>query len=187
MTNRKSLLPILCVPACLLLIPAAAMLFQLEGWKWGPGDFVVFWVILTGVGLAYRFIAQKAVSPAYRLAIGVGLGTGFLLLWVNGAVGLIGSEENPANLLYGGVLAIGAICAALARLEPLGMARALGTTALAQFLVPLLALLIQPEDFSPGIPQVFALNLGFVVLFAGSALLFRHAGRMPGGAGGQVA
>jgi hypothetical protein len=188
--NSRSLFFTLCVPACILLIPAGAMLFKVEGWAWGPGDFIAAWVLLAGVGLAYRLIAQKAANSAagasYRLATGVGLGAGFLLLWVNGAVGLIGSEENPANLLYGGVLAVGAVCAALARLEPLGMARALATTALAQFLVPVVALVIRPDDFGPGIPQVFALNLGFVLLFAVSALLYRHAGRRSDGAGLQA-
>ena len=104
-----------------------------------------------------------------------------MLLWINGAVGLIGSEDNPANLMYGGVLAVGVIGAVIARLEPLGMARALFATALAQFLVPVVALIIWRTDFSPGVVPVFGLNFFFVLLFAGSALLFRHAGSKPGG------
>lgn len=184
--TSKSLLPILGVPACILLIPAGAMLFKAEGWAWSPGDFVVAWIAMTAVGFAYRLIARKSVNTAYRLATGIGLGAGFLLLWINGAVGLIGSEENPANLLYGGVLLVGAVGATLARLEPEGMARALGVTALAQFLVPVVALIVWRPDFSPGVAQVFILNFCFVLLFTWSALLFRSAGRPPGGAGAQA-
>jgi hypothetical protein len=35
------------------------------------------------------------------------LARGLLLVWVTGAVGIIGSEDNPANSLYIGVLGVG--------------------------------------------------------------------------------
>ena len=112
------------------------MLFKVDGWAWGVADFIVVWVLIAGVVLAYKLVASKAATRAYRVAAGVGLAAGLILIWINGAVGLIGSEDNPANLMYGGVLVVGVIGAVIARLEPLGMARALFATALAQFLVP---------------------------------------------------
>jgi hypothetical protein len=181
--NKKSLLPVLLVPSCILLIPAAAMLFKVEGWAWNAADFVVIWVIIAGAVAAYKFMASKAPNRAYRVAAGVAVTTGVILIWINGAVGLIGSEDNPANLMYGGVLAIGLTGAVIARLQPSGMARALFVTAVAQFLVPVVALILWRPDFSPGVVQVFGLNFGFVLLFAGSAFLFRHAGTKSGGAG----
>jgi len=39
-----------------------------------------------------------------------------------------------------------------------------------------IALIFWPADFSPGVAPVFGLNFCFVLLFAGSSLLFRHAG-----------
>ena len=48
-------------------------------------------------------------STAYRLAIGATLVTSLLLVWVIGAVGLIGAEGDPFDLIYAGVLAIGII------------------------------------------------------------------------------
>lgn len=182
MMNKKSLLPVVLVPSCILLIPAAAMLFKAEGWAWNPADFVVAWVFIAGAVAAYKFVASKAPNRAYRVAAGVAVATGLILLWVNGAVGLIGSEDNPANLMYAGVLAVGLIGAAIARFQPLGMARALFVTAVTQFLVPVIALILWRPDFSPGVAPVFGLNFGFVVMFAGSALLFRHAGSKSGGA-----
>jgi hypothetical protein len=176
MMNMKSLLPVLLVPSFILLIPAAAMLFKAEGWAWDFADFIIMWTLIAGAVLGYKFVASKAPSHAYRLAAGVAFATGLILVWINGAVGLIGSEDNPANLLYGGVLIIGVIGAVFARLEALGMARALFATALAQFLVPVVALIIWRPDFNPGVVQVFTLNFLFVLLFAGSAFLFRHAG-----------
>ena len=179
--NRKTLLTLALVPSCVLLIPAAAMLFKVEGWAWSPGDFVVMWLMLAAAIAGYSFVASKAPNSAYRAAAGLAVTTGVMLIWINGAVGVIGSEENPANLMYGGVLAVSLAGAALARLQPLGMSRALFVTAAAQFLVPVVALVFWRTDFSPGVPQVFALNFGFVMMFAGSGLLFRHAGSAPGG------
>jgi len=181
--NKKHFLSVLLVPSCILMIPAAAMLLKAEGWAWTAADFVVMWVLIASAVAAYKFVASKAPNRAYRWAAGVAAVTGLVLLWMNGAVGLIGSENNPANLMYVGVLAIGLTGAAIARLRPLGMARALFVTAVAQFLVPVIALIVWQPDFSPGVVQVFALNFGFVLMFAGSALLFRHAGTKSGGAG----
>src|SRR5687768_10557444 len=164
MMNKKSLLPVLLVPSFILLIPLAAMLFKVDGWAWDAADFIIMWVLIASTVLAYKLVTSKAASRTYRAATGLGLATGLILIWINGAVGLIGSEDNPANLMYCGVLAIGAIGAVIARLEPLGMARALFATALAQFLVPVVALLIWRPDFSPGVVQVFVLNFFFVLL-----------------------
>lgn len=99
---NKSLLPVVLVPTCLLLIPLAAMISKADGWAWNATDFIVWWVLIAGTVLAYKFVASKAGSVTYRVAAGVGLGAGFILVWINGAVGLIGSEGNPANLMYGG-------------------------------------------------------------------------------------
>ena len=173
--NPKTLLPVLLLPTSILLIPLAAMLLRAEGWAWTAFDFAVAWVLIASVVLAYKFITRQSRSVAYSVAAAVGLGAGLLLIWVNGAVGLIGSEENPANLMYIAVLAVGAVAAALARFEPTGMSWALFATALAQFMVPVVALAISPRDFSPGVAPVFGLNFIFVLLFAASGALFRHA------------
>lgn len=174
--NLKSLLPVLLAPLLVLLIPLLGT-FVSEEWQWRVGDFLFAYMMMASVGLAYKFVTRRAGSIAYRLATAVALGTAFLILWGNLAVGFIGSEDNPSNLLYGGVILIGVVGAALARCTAVGLARAMFTTALAQFLVPILAWLTRPADFAPGITQVFALNFGFVLMFAVSGLLFRHAAR----------
>ena len=147
-----------------------------------------FAVPLIGAVIAYK--ETKTHGTAYRAAVGVAFVTAFLLAWSNLAVGVIGSEDNPANLMYIGVLAVGIIGAIIARLRPRGMARALFATALAQALVPVIALIIwKPQVTSVeaflGVLGVFGVNAFFFALFVGSALLFRHAGReqTPAGAG----
>ncbi len=96
---------------------------------------------------------------------------------MNLAVGLIGSEDNPANLMYVGVLAVGIIGAILARFSPLGMARALFATALAQALVAVIALMMWKPQVTTAetLVGIVGVNALFVMMFVGSALLFRRA------------
>lgn len=80
-------------------------------------------------------------NNAYRAAVGVALAAAFVLVWMNLAVGVIGSEDNPANLMHGGVLAAAIVGVVIARFRPRGMARALLATALAKALVAVIALI----------------------------------------------
>jgi hypothetical protein len=152
---------------------------------WSLVDFVFAGALIFGTGLTFVLVARKAGNIAYRVAVGVALAAAFILVWVTGAVGIIGSEDNNANLMYFGVLAVGIIGAIVARFRPHGMARALFATALAQALVAVIVLI-----FGLGLPwspplEILALNGFFVALFVGSALLFRYAAReqTPAGAG----
>ena len=114
-------------------------------------------------------------TTAYRFAVGLALTAAFLIVWLNAAAGLIGIEDDdPANLLYVGVLAIGLIGAIIARFQPHGLARAMFATALAQALVGAIALMLPNTASST---QIVILHGIFVALFAGAGLLFRYATR----------
>ncbi len=76
--------------ALLLLIPFIAMQFTAEV-AWTLSDFIIAGILLFGTGLTYTFITGKSKNFAYRIAIGFALFSGLLLIWVNTAVGLIGS------------------------------------------------------------------------------------------------
>jgi len=163
------------VTAALLLIPLVAMQFD-NGVDWSPFDFLVAGLLLFGTGLAYELVSRKMTGVVYRAAVGLALFTTLVLIWANLAVGLIGSENNPANQMYVGVIVVELIGVCLARFRAGGMAIALFATALAQALVAVIALLAG-EQFKPGItvPEIININAFFVALFAGAALLFRHA------------
>jgi hypothetical protein len=170
--------------AFILMLPLLAMQVTDEV-VWDLADFAVAGALLVGTGLTYELVARKAGNIAYRVAVGVALAAALLLVWINLAVGVIGTEDNRANLMYVGVLAVGIIGAIIARFQPHGMARALFATGLAQALVAVIVLI-----FGLGLPwsppaEMLALNGFFVALFVGSALLFRYAGRErpPAGAG----
>ena len=160
--------------ALLLLLPLIAMQFT-DQVVWDAADFAIFGALLLGAGVTFELAAKMTGNTAYRFAVGVALAAAFLLVWVNGAVGIIGSEDNDANLMYAGVLAVGVIGAGIARFRPLGMARALFATALAQGSVAVIALIAGLGSPESGPLEIVALNGFFVALFVGSALLFREA------------
>ena len=133
--------------------------------------------LLIGVGVVVELVARKAGEAAYRTAVGLALAAALALVWVNGAVGIIGSEDNSANLMYGGVLLVGALGAIIARLKPEGMVRVLFATGVAQALVAVIALVGQLGAPYSGPFEIVAINGAFVALFVGSALLFGKAAR----------
>ena len=165
--------------AFILLVPLVAM--QVTGEvAWSVFDFVVAGTLLMGTGLLHQAAARKAGNTAYRAAVTVALAAVFILLWLMGAVGIIGVEGDPADLMYFGVLAVGFIGAVIARFRPEGMARALLAMALVQALVTAIALIAgKHQDPVTSVFEILALNGFFVALFVGSALLFRQAARRP--------
>lgn len=142
---------------------------------WTGSDFAFAGILLIGAGLTYDVVAEKAGSPAYRAAVGLGLATVLLLLWISGAVGIIGSENHPGNLMYFGVLAVGLIGAFAARFRAGGMARALFATALAHALVAAIAIIGGMGAPASGALELLLLNGFFVALWVSSGLLFRRA------------
>jgi hypothetical protein len=161
----------------LLLFPLLAMQFTGEV-NWGLVDFVVFGAMLAGACVAYEIATRVTGNLAYRIAVGVALAAAFILVWMNLAVGVVGSEDNPANLMYGGVLAVGIIGAMVARFQPEGMARALVATALAQTSAGVIALVAGWGSEGANWPQVILVLTGFfTALWLGSAWLFRKAAR----------
>lgn len=145
LTKRLSVWAI--VVALILMIPLVAMQFTMEV-NWTLFDFVFMGTLLFGAGSTYELVARKMSNGAYRVAVGVAVVAAVLLVWINGAVGIIGDEGSPANLMYFGVLAVGFIGALIARFQPDGMARTLFAMALAQFLVPVIALIVWKSQIS---------------------------------------
>jgi hypothetical protein len=125
-----------------------------------------------------RWPRGRAREHGYRAALGLAVGTALLLVWLIGAVGVIGEDGDRFDLLYLGVLAVGILGAVLARFQPRGMARALLAMALAQGLVAVIALLAGKQDAAiSSVAKILGLNGLFVVLFIGSAWLFTRAAR----------
>ena len=98
---RRQMWYVAFATASILMLPLVAMVFTNEV-NWSLFDFIVMGILLFGTGLTYELAARKAGNIAYRTAVGVALAAAFILIWVNGAVGIIGTERDDANLMYGG-------------------------------------------------------------------------------------
>jgi len=161
-----------------LLAVWVAMRFSGEV-DWGAADFAIAAFALYGAGIAYTFLSRRSGDWAYRFAAGLAVICGLLLFWVNAAVGVIGNEDNPANWVYLGILAVGAVGALITRCQPRGMARTLFGMAFALIGLTVIAVAagFGPADLA-GSLGVVAFATFFAAIFAASGLLFREAALM---------
>ena len=165
------------IPTALLIAPAVAMQFTREV-QWDAFDFVFASVLLFGAAGTTDLAIRKGGSMAYRLGAGLAVLVSFLLIWVNGAVGVIGDEDNPANLQFIAIIVIAAAGAIAARFEARGMARAM---TIACVLNAAIAALVPVygwgADEHPGMPGLVALIGLFATMWGLSAALFAKAAR----------
>ncbi|WP_019947686.1 hypothetical protein [Hymenobacter aerophilus] len=171
MTLIKSFTRVSLVTGALLLVPLVAMQFTGEV-NWTLSDFVVAGALLLSTGAALELVASRSGTVAYRVAAAGAVLTSLLLVWVNLAVGFVGSGPNPANLLCGAVPAIGLLGALAARFQPRGLVAAMVAAALAQVLV---AVLGQLAWKLPVAPVEWAASAVFALLWLSWAGLFQRA------------
>ena len=152
--------------AGLILLPLVAMQFTSEV-NWTLGDFLVAIFLLGGVGLAFELAVRVTPNKWYRGGVAAALAGALLLVWANGAVGMIGSEDNPYNLWFGSVLLVALVGAVLARFEAAGMARAMSAAGITQAIVAAIGM---PTDLRGGM-----LSIALAGLWLLAAALFRNA------------
>lgn len=152
--------------AFLLLLPFVAMQFT-DAVDWSAGDFIFAGVMFAIVGGVLEVAVHSSDRIAYRLGTGVALLAGLLLVWINGAVGIIGDEGNPANLMFGGVLLVAIAGAVGAGARAAGLARAMAAAALVQLVVGVVAL---GADGA-----VLPVTVVLVLMWGVAALSFRSA------------
>lgn len=153
----------------LLLVPLVAMQITDEV-NWTASDFLVFALMLAAVGGGVELAARMTSNRAYRAGAALALLAAFLVLWANGAVGIIGNGNDPANLLFLGVLAVATIGALLSRGRPRGMMQAMAVTAVAQLLVGVVVPVL-------GLGHVWLVTAVFTSLWLSAAALFQRSRR----------
>lgn len=158
----------------LLMVPLVASRI-VEGWNWPPGAFVFTYVLFFLTGMAYALIARKMGAWTYKAGVGLALVAGFAMGW--GTMVHTSESENPANLLYFGVLAVGAVGAWLVRLDPRGLARTMFVMAAVLAVLGSTLPRLSPGALpGPEGNQIVVLAV-FAGLFAVAGMLFRHAGQ----------
>lgn len=157
--------------AALMLAPVVATRLTDE-MAWDSADFILVGAMLLTLCALGELVMRKTVSWAYRGGAAVAVAAAFLLFLANGAVGIIGSENEPVNLLYFGVIALGLAGALLARFRARGLALALAVTAGAHVLAGVIGVVLVSDV------RGFLLGTGlFTPLWLLSAWLFARAAR----------
>jgi hypothetical protein len=154
--------------AVLLALPAVAMRFTAEVY-WTGFDFLFVGALLFGSAGLVELAMRATSSLAYRAGVMVAAATILLTIAANGAVGMIGSEDNPYNFLFLGVIALAVVGAAAARFRARGMALAMAIAAAAQVVVGAGGM---ATDLRGGI-----ISAAFGALWLLSAALFHKAAR----------
>ncbi len=167
--DNKLIVRIAIGTGAMLALPLIAMQFTDEV-AWQVGDFIVAGILLFGSGLSVSLLAGRFPSIAYRMAVGLTVGAALFLVWANLAVGIIGNEENPANLIFGSVLVVGLVGGLVSRFQPRGMVRVMIAMAVVQLLISMITPIL-------GWGPTFVVNGFFAALWIVSALLFHNADR----------
>lgn len=155
-----------------LLIPFIGMQYSSEI-NWTISDFIIAGCLIFGTGVTYKFITYKTGTIVFRTAVALALGSVFLLIWVNGAVGIIGSETNEFNLLYSLVVLTGLIGLFLSGLKPRGLSYTMLAMAAIQSILMIVALIngLQ-ETTNSSVFEIVLVNAFFIALYLMSATLF---------------
>jgi uncharacterized membrane protein YeaQ/YmgE (transglycosylase-associated protein family) len=159
----------------LLAAPFVAMQLHAGGVNWSPGDFVLASAIFAIVGGLLELAVWKIRSGWYRAGVAVALLANLLVIWVNLAVGIVGSEHNPANQLFFVALLIGIVGACVSQFRSKGMSYSMLATA-ASLLIAFAMASVGPTD-EPLVKHgvEFAGTSILAALLVGSAWLFRRA------------
>lgn len=153
--------------AALMIVPVV-VLRAIHGYEWDPGDAVFLLILVSGIGLALEVAARVPDRIAYGAGLGLAILAGLLQVWVNLAVGIIGSEDDPINLIYAVAIAVAVAGAAIAGFRSAGMAKAMLAAAIAQAATFVVAL-------GAGFGFTGPITIFFVSLWLISAGLFRRA------------
>jgi hypothetical protein len=160
------------IPVALLTIP------WLAHWPWSAADFIIAAAMFGIVGGTFELAVRASGSRSYRGGAAVALATAFLLVWINLAVGIIGNEDNPLNLMFFGVIGAAIVGSIVARFEADGMARAMIVAGVIQALIGIDVYLQGAAATEPPGPIAILMLIEFFALaWFASAWLFRRAAR----------
>ena len=156
------------VAAAVLLLPLVAMQFT-SGVHWTPFDFFFAALMIGSVGLLFELAMRMNPNRFYRIGVGFALAAAFLLVWANGAVGMIGDEDNPYNLWFIALVPLALLGSAASRFRASGMAWVMAAAAVGQLLIAGFGAFADPRG------GLFSALCAFPWLC--SALFFRAAAR----------
>lgn len=165
--------------AGLMLAPVVVRLVSGDfGWSVGDNMFVA--VVLFVGSFIFDRAARRAPNFSYLAGVAAALAAGFGLFVVNGAVGLVGSEDQAHNRWFLAVILAAIVGAVAARGRTEDLARAMLAAGVAHILVSA-AVLISTGGASDGDARMEVVGLSvFAAIWLASAWLFRRASSVAG-------
>lgn len=162
---------------CLLLAPLVAMQFSDEV-DWTPFDFMVMGAMMLAVLIPWELALRTSRDLAHLAGCALTLGGCFVLLWLTLAVGVIGSEDNAANLMFFAVIGAAVLGAVVSAVRAEGMARTLFAMAVLQVGIGAIALGAQLGTEGERWPvDVIGVTGFFTLLWLVAGVLFRSSAR----------
>ncbi len=159
------------IAGVILLIPVSIQLIY-GNFGWSPADFVFVAAILFVSCFIFDLSARYSANFSYLAGVAGGLAASFGLFVVNGAVGLVGSEDESHNLLFLFVPLIAMVGAIISRGRALGMSCVMFAAAIAHIMISV-GLLIQAGGKSDGDRNMEIIGLiVFAVVWVASAWFF---------------
>lgn len=119
-----------------MVIPSVGALC-IDDWHWGWRGFGVVGAFVFGTALAYQFAVRGTGNKSYRWAMALAVATALVLAWNNFVLAV---DVRLGNFMYLGVVVVGLVGAAIARLRARAMGYALAAMTIAQMLVPVIGL-----------------------------------------------
>ncbi|QIL01607.1 hypothetical protein G7078_01570 [Sphingomonas sinipercae] len=154
----------------LILLPLVAMRLAPDaGVNWTLSDFVFAAGLIGTVGLVVELAMRAARNWAQRLGALTAIGTGFLLVWSDLAVGYIGDGSSPLNIALLAIPPLVLIGALAVRMRAKPMAVLLTAAAAAHGVTGAIG---YPQD-----PVTGPITAVFVALWLGAAWLFHRSAR----------
>lgn len=152
--------------AALLAAPLVAMQVTDEV-AWSPFDFIAAAALIALVGAGMEIAVRGGQGAPYRAAAAVALIGSAAMIWATLAVGIIGAESDPANLVFPAIPALGLAIALLGGFGAVNLARATGVMALTQ--------LAAGAAFGASWSDMPPFTLAFAALWIIATALFRRA------------
>ena len=122
----------------LLILPAVAMRFTPEV-SWTASDFIFAAIILAALGIGGEIALRVGRDAPHRSGIGIAALGGFLTVWINGAVGMLGSENEPTNLIFIAMVGVAIVASFLVWFRPSSMRWIMAVLSAGQFMVGIAA------------------------------------------------
>ncbi len=116
----------------LFALPAIAMQFTSEV-DWTGSDFVFAAVLISALGIGAEIAVRVGRNVPHKVGIAIAALGGFLTVWINGAVGMIGSEDEATNLVFIALVGIAVVASLLVWFRPAAMRSIMAALSAGQF------------------------------------------------------